>query len=70
VDGLEGALTAALLLCLLSGNKVQVCSRQCEELRADKDGIVTSFYRLECNHHCASHVDHRCCQCREKESNR
>ena len=68
VDGLDDVLMAALLLHLKSRNKAQGCPRQCEELRSSSEVIWARFYHLECSHYCASHIDHRCCVCRAKDS--
>lgn len=64
----EAALVTPLLSYLKTTNKVQGCSRQCEELQIRSAIILAHFYRLECSHYCASHIDHRCCECRAKES--
>ena len=68
VVGLDDALMALLLLHLESRNNAQGCSRQCEELRTSSAVISAHFYHLECGHYCASHIDHRCCVCRAKDS--
>jgi hypothetical protein len=68
VDGLGDALMAPLLRHLKSRNKAQACSRQCQEFRTSSEVISAHFYRLECSHYCASHIDHRCCVCRAKDS--
>ena len=66
MDGL--ALMALLLPHLKSRNKAQDCSRQCEELQTSSEVISARFYHLECSHYCASHIAHRCCVCRAKDS--
>jgi hypothetical protein len=68
VGGLEPAIVIPLLLHLDSRDKVRGCCGQCEELRTSSAVILAHFYRLECGHYCASHIDHRCCLCRTKEA--
>jgi hypothetical protein len=59
---------ALLFLHLETRDKVQGCSRQCEELRISSEAISTRLYYLECRHYCTSHIDHRCCVCRAKDN--
>jgi hypothetical protein len=68
LDGLDDPLIALLLQHVEFRNKAQGCSRPCEELRIRSEVISTLLYRLECSHYCASHIDHRCCVCRTKDS--
>ena len=68
VGGLDDALMSLLLPHLKFRNKAQGCSGQCEELRTSSEVIEARFYHLECSHYCASHIDHRCCVCRAKDS--
>jgi hypothetical protein len=68
VVGLDDALMALLLPHLKSRDKAQDCSRQCEELQTSSEVISARFYYLECSHYCASHIAHRCCVCRAKDS--
>jgi hypothetical protein len=65
---LDDALMAALLQHLKSRSKAQGCFRQCEELRYSSEVISARIYHLDCSHYCASHIDHRCCVCRAKDS--
>jgi hypothetical protein len=65
-DGL--ALMVLLLPHLKSRNKVQDCLRQCEKLETSSEVISARFYHLECSHYWASHIAHRCCVCRAKDS--
>jgi hypothetical protein len=68
VIGLDDTLMALLLPHLKSKTKAQDCSRQCEELQTSSEVISARFYHLECSHYCASHIAHRCCVCRAKDS--
>jgi hypothetical protein len=64
VDGLEDALMVSLLLHLKLRNRVRGCPGRCEEIQSDSGVICCRFYRLECDHYCANHIDHTCCRCR------
>ena len=68
VDGLEDALMASLLLHLKLRNGVRGCPSRCEEIQSDSGVICCRFYRLECDHYCANHIDHTCCRCRAMKS--
>src|SRR5262245_61204789 len=63
----DDALIALLLRYVNLRHTPRACSRQCEELRISSEVISDVFYRLECSHYCASHIDHRCCVCRAND---
>ena len=46
---------------------VQDCPTSCQELQSRSDQLWVRFYLLACGHHCAYHIDHRCCECRARD---
>jgi hypothetical protein len=57
-------LLKPLLADLKRRRAVEDCPRSCQELHSRSDVIWARFYRLDCGHYCANHIDHRCCGCR------
>ena len=61
------ALLRPLLTNLKRRRVVQDCPTSCQELQSRSDQVWVRFYLPACGHHCAYHIDHRCCECRARD---
>ena len=60
-------LLRPLLASLKRRRAVEDCPGSCQELQNRSDQVWVRSYHLASGHHCAYHIDHRCCECRTKD---